>query len=130
MAALATAAQLGLAVILQSKMVSFQGLRPMNSSFVQSAGGSMYAFIPAASSSSSSSSSRSCFTIRAATTVAPTYTTLKPLGDRILVKIQSVEEKSAGGILLPSTAQTKPQGIIIYLLLFRISSCFLTSTSN
>jgi hypothetical protein len=62
--------------------------------------------------------------------VAPTYTTLKPLGDRILVKIQSVEEKSAGGILLPSTAQTKPQGIIIYLLLFRMSSCFLTSTSN
>jgi chaperonin GroES len=109
MAALATAAQLGLAVIWQSKMASFQGLRPMNSSCVQSAGGSIYAFIPAASSSSSSSSSR-CFTIRAATTVAPTYTTLKPLGDRILVKIQSVEEKSAGGILLPSTAQTKPQG--------------------
>ncbi len=125
MAALATAAQLGLAVILQSKMASFQGLRPMNSSCVQSAGGSMYAFIPAASSSSSSSSSSSrCFTIRAATTVAPTYTTLKPLGDRILVKIQTVEEKSAGGILLPSTAQTKPQGIIICLLLFRCHLAF------
>jgi chaperonin GroES len=123
MAALATAAQLGLAVIWQSKMASFQGLRPMNSSCVQSAGGSIYAFIPAASSSSSSSSSR-CFTIRAATTVAPTYTTLKPLGDRILVKIQSVEEKSAGGILLPSTAQTKPQGIIICLLLVRCHLAF------
>jgi chaperonin GroES len=56
--------------------------------------------------------------------VAPTYTTLKPLGDRILVKIQSVEEKSAGGILLPSTAQTKPQGIIICLLLVRCHLAF------
>jgi chaperonin GroES len=124
MAALATAAQLGLSVILQSKMAPFQGLRPMNSSCLQSAGGSMYAFIPAASSSSSSSSSSRCFTIRAATTVAPTYTTLKPLGDRILVKIQTVEEKSAGGILLPSTAQTKPQGIIICFLLFRCHFAF------
>ena len=38
------------------------------------------------------------------------FTTLKPMGDRLLVKVQEVEEKSAGGILLPSTAQTKPQG--------------------
>lgn len=38
------------------------------------------------------------------------YTTLKPLGDRVLVKINAAEEKTAGGILLPSTAQSKPQG--------------------
>ena len=28
----------------------------------------------------------------------------------MLVKINTVEEKSTGGILLPTTAQTKPQG--------------------
>ncbi|KAD7477950.1 hypothetical protein E3N88_01086 [Mikania micrantha] len=38
------------------------------------------------------------------------YTTLKPLGDRVLVKISAAEEKTSGGILLPSTAQSKPQG--------------------
>lgn len=32
------------------------------------------------------------------------------MGDRVLIKIKAAEEKSAGGILLPSTAQTKPQG--------------------
>lgn len=37
------------------------------------------------------------------------YTTIKPLGDRVLVKIKTVEEKTDGGILLPTTAQTKPQ---------------------
>ncbi|XP_043721596.1 20 kDa chaperonin, chloroplastic-like [Telopea speciosissima] len=48
--------------------------------------------------------------VRAATVVAPKYTSIKPLGDRVLVKIKTVEEKTVGGILLPSTAQTKPQG--------------------
>nr|GEX44610.1 20 kDa chaperonin, chloroplastic-like [Tanacetum cinerariifolium] len=48
--------------------------------------------------------------VKAATTVAPKYTSLKPLGDRVLIKIKAAEEKSIGGILLPSTAQTKPQG--------------------
>ncbi|KAL7194041.1 hypothetical protein ACSBR2_025650 [Camellia fascicularis] len=48
--------------------------------------------------------------VKAATTVAPKYTTLKPLGDRVLVKIKTAEEKTVGGILLPSSAQTKPQG--------------------
>lgn len=38
------------------------------------------------------------------------YTTLKPLGDRVLVKIKTAEEKTVGGILLPVTAQSKPQG--------------------
>ncbi|KAH7420768.1 hypothetical protein KP509_13G021600 [Ceratopteris richardii] len=32
------------------------------------------------------------------------------MADRVLVKIQSVEEKTVGGILLPSSAQSKPQG--------------------
>ncbi|RZC75984.1 hypothetical protein C5167_000705 [Papaver somniferum] len=48
--------------------------------------------------------------VKAATVVAPKYTTLKPLGDRVLVKIKTAEQKTTGGILLPSTAQTKPQG--------------------
>lgn len=38
------------------------------------------------------------------------YTAIKPLGDRVLIKIKEAEEKTQGGILLPSTAQTKPQG--------------------
>lgn len=38
------------------------------------------------------------------------YTSVKPLGDRVLVKLKNAEEKTDGGILLPSSAQTKPQG--------------------
>ncbi|KAM4097555.1 hypothetical protein ACJW30_07G009900 [Castanea mollissima] len=38
------------------------------------------------------------------------YTDIKPLGDRVLVKIKTAEEKTDGGILVPTTAQTKPQG--------------------
>jgi len=38
------------------------------------------------------------------------HTTVSPLGDRVLVKIKDAEEKTAGGILLPATAQSKPQG--------------------
>ncbi|KAL1189082.1 20 kDa chaperonin [Cardamine amara subsp. amara] len=48
--------------------------------------------------------------VKAASVVAPKYTSLKPLGDRVLVKIKEAEEKTLGGILLPSTAQSKPQG--------------------
>ncbi|XP_020090760.1 20 kDa chaperonin, chloroplastic-like [Ananas comosus] len=48
--------------------------------------------------------------VKAATVVAPKYTSIKPLGDRVLVKIKSSDEKTTGGILLPTTAQTKPQG--------------------
>ncbi|KAG7983931.1 hypothetical protein I3843_04G130700 [Carya illinoinensis] len=48
--------------------------------------------------------------VKAATIVTPKYTSIKPLGDRVLVKIQTAEEKTGGGILLPTTAQTKPQG--------------------
>lgn len=45
---------------------------------------------------------------KAATVIAPKYTSIKPLGDRVLVKIKTSEEKTAGGILLPTNAQTKP----------------------
>jgi len=34
---------------------------------------------------------------------------VKPLGDRVLVKVSESEEKTAGGILLPDTAKEKPQ---------------------
>jgi chaperonin GroES len=34
---------------------------------------------------------------------------LKPLGDRILIKIVSKEDKTAGGIFLPDTAKEKSQ---------------------
>lgn len=34
---------------------------------------------------------------------------LRPLGDRIVIKILSTEEKTKGGILLPDTAKEKPQ---------------------
>ena len=34
---------------------------------------------------------------------------LKPLGDRELLKILETEEKTEGGIFLPDTAQEKPQ---------------------
>jgi chaperonin GroES len=34
---------------------------------------------------------------------------VKPLGDRVVVKRQDADEKSAGGILLPDSAKNKPQ---------------------
>ncbi|KAH8939504.1 hypothetical protein BDL97_15G040200 [Sphagnum fallax] len=120
-ATLSSAAQLsGSAVSSPFKFASFEGLtrgrstRNNNGCFVQQFSSMQHhqaAFIPSLSSYSSRRSS--CLTIRAATAVAPTFTTLKPLGDRILLKIQAVEEKSAGGILLPTTAQTKPQGGVV-----------------
>jgi chaperonin GroES len=36
-------------------------------------------------------------------------TFLKPLGDRVVVKVIEGEEKTSGGILLPQTAKEKPQ---------------------
>ncbi|MDR2521187.1 MAG: co-chaperone GroES [Spirochaetaceae bacterium] len=35
--------------------------------------------------------------------------TIKPLSDRVLVKIEQAETKSAGGIIIPDTAQEKTQ---------------------
>jgi len=34
---------------------------------------------------------------------------LKPLGDRLVVKVVTQEEKTKGGIVLPDTAKEKPQ---------------------
>lgn len=34
---------------------------------------------------------------------------IKPLADRVLVKVEESENKSKGGIILPDTAQEKPQ---------------------
>ena len=34
---------------------------------------------------------------------------IKPLDDRVLVKQSAAEEKTAGGIVLPDSAQEKPQ---------------------
>jgi chaperonin GroES len=34
---------------------------------------------------------------------------LKPIGDRIIVRREAADEKSAGGIILPDTAKNKPQ---------------------
>ena len=34
---------------------------------------------------------------------------LKPLSDRVVIEAAAAEEKSSGGIILPDTAQEKPQ---------------------
>src|SRR4051812_27536105 len=34
---------------------------------------------------------------------------VKPLGDRIVIRRQEAEDKTAGGILLPDSAKNKPQ---------------------
>jgi len=34
---------------------------------------------------------------------------LKPLGDRVVIKVLNQEEKTKGGIVLPDTATEKPQ---------------------
>ncbi len=42
-------------------------------------------------------------------TLTLSTSTVKPLGDRIFLKVQAAEEKTAGGIFLPDSAQEKPQ---------------------
>ncbi|CBI27771.3 20 kDa chaperonin, chloroplastic [Vitis vinifera] len=81
---------------------SFEGLRP-STVRISSMG------LPLKAGGLTQRSFRS-LVVRAATVVTPKYTSLKPLGDRVLVKIKTAEEKTVGGILLPTTAQTKPQG--------------------
>lgn len=34
---------------------------------------------------------------------------IRPLGDKVVVKAQNQEERTAGGIVLPDTAKEKPQ---------------------
>ena len=41
--------------------------------------------------------------------VSLSVSTVKPLSDRVFVKVSESEEKTAGGILLPDTAKEKPQ---------------------
>ena len=41
--------------------------------------------------------------------VTLSVSTVKPLGDRVFVKISEAEEKTAGGIILPDNAKEKPQ---------------------
>jgi chaperonin GroES len=41
--------------------------------------------------------------------VTLSVSTVKPLGERVFVKVSESEEKTAGGILLPETAKEKPQ---------------------
>ncbi|MCO5177555.1 MAG: co-chaperone GroES [Thermomicrobiales bacterium] len=41
--------------------------------------------------------------------VATTATSLKPLGERVIVRPQSREEVTKSGIVLPDTAKEKPQ---------------------
>ncbi|XP_009620962.1 20 kDa chaperonin, chloroplastic-like [Nicotiana tomentosiformis] len=91
--------QLTASSICAKGFVSFEGLRSTGSVKVAS-------FAPLKQNSRSFRS----LVVKAATTVAPKYTTLKPLGDRVLVKIKTAEEKTVGGILLPVAAQSKPQG--------------------
>ncbi|KAG8376256.1 hypothetical protein BUALT_Bualt09G0044200 [Buddleja alternifolia] len=81
---------------------SFEGLRASNAVKVSS-------FSPLKQNGLSLRSFRG-LVVKSATTVAPKYTSLKPLGDRVLVKIKTAEEKTSGGILLPTTAQSKSQG--------------------
>ncbi|KAK6126713.1 hypothetical protein DH2020_039544 [Rehmannia glutinosa] len=83
------------------RFTSFEGLRASNAVRVSS-------FSPLEQNELSLRSFRA-LVVKAATTVAPKYTSLKPLGDRVLVKIKTAEEKTSGGILLPTAAQSKPQ---------------------
>ncbi len=41
--------------------------------------------------------------------VSLSVSTVKPLADRVFIKVSASEEKTAGGILLPDTAKEKPQ---------------------
>jgi len=43
------------------------------------------------------------------TTTKPGKTTIRPLGDRVLVQRVEAEERTAGGILLPDSAKEKPK---------------------
>ncbi|CAO2841664.1 unnamed protein product [Amaranthus hypochondriacus] len=93
------AAQLTSATVSSRNLPTFEGLRPSSvkiNAFVSLRQGlNQKSFRP--------------LVVRAATVVAPKYTSLKPLADRVLVKIKEAEEKTSGGILLPTTALTKPQ---------------------
>lgn len=59
-------------------------------------------------------SARGQLVIRAATAVPAQYKTVSPVGDRVFVKIDAGEEKTMGGIILPTAVQKKPtQGTVV-----------------
>lgn len=78
---------------------SYEGLRPA------------FPSKPSMASTSVSLRRFSCTTlsVRAASSVASKFSTLKPLGDRVLIKLKQAEEKTQGGILLPATSQKRPE---------------------
>jgi len=41
------------------------------------------------------------------------FMTIKPMGDRLLVKMEQIQEKTAGGIFIPQTAQEKTQMAVV-----------------
>jgi len=41
--------------------------------------------------------------------VSLSVSTVKPIGDRVFVKVSASEDKTAGGLYLPDTAKEKPQ---------------------
>ena len=41
--------------------------------------------------------------------ISITFSTVKPLADRVFVKVSAAEEKTDGGIYLPDNAKEKPQ---------------------
>lgn len=41
--------------------------------------------------------------------ISLSVSTVKPLGDRVFVKVSEAEEQTAGGIILPDAAKEKPQ---------------------
>ena len=48
---------------------------------------------------------RNPYRIPSMAAVSLSVSTVKPLGDRIFIKVSESEEKTAGGILLPDTAK-------------------------
>lgn len=41
--------------------------------------------------------------------ISLSVSTVKPLGERVFIKVSASEEKTAGGLYLPDTAKEKPQ---------------------
>ncbi|XP_062148312.1 20 kDa chaperonin, chloroplastic [Alnus glutinosa] len=97
-------AQLTASSISARNLASFQGLRPLEAVKFGASVGHLRV------GAGLSQRSFSGLVVKAATVVTPKYTAIKPLGDRVLVKIKTAEEKTEGGILLPTSSQTKPQG--------------------
>ncbi|KAB1199694.1 20 kDa chaperonin, chloroplastic [Morella rubra] len=97
-------AQLTALSISTRNLASFQGLRPSETAKFGASMGHLRV-TPGLSHRSFKG-----LVVKAATVVTPKYTSIKPLGDRVLVKIKTAEEKTDSGILLPATAQSKPQG--------------------